>query len=163
MEARLVFSLLSVRLGKRFSTILNSSTFFCKRELCNLSRSCCFCRASFFTHHTVNINNARRVHHKAPKSFLRKVSRCIFTDRDFLTVYRAFSRNFVILLAITAEGRNSWNSAKSIPLALCKDKRRRRYKLRRCKSNAILGRADGNGLSSSESCIKMRASFWSCR
>lgn len=96
MVARLVFSLLTVHLGKRFNVILNISTFYNVDVNYAIYLTLAFVKNLFLTRYTININNARRVCHKASKSFFREIFRCIFTDRDFLTVYRAFPRNFVI-------------------------------------------------------------------
>lgn len=98
MVAKLVFSLLTVHFGKRFNVILNISTFYnVDVNYAIYLTLAAFVKNLFFTRYTVNINNnARRMCHKASKSFFREIFRCIFTDRDFLTVYRAFSRNFVI-------------------------------------------------------------------
>jgi len=91
MEA-LVFSLFIIRTSRKetSNTILNIFNIFnIAVNYAIYLTSASFAEVLFFTRYTVNVNNVRRVHRKASESFIRKIFRCIFTDRDFPTIYRA--------------------------------------------------------------------------
>lgn len=98
----------------------------------------------------VNVENEQRVYHKASKSFFHEIKFYAYSMHNSDSILCIYVRFYYVIrgnyVDTNSEGRYDPGE----------DKRRRSHKLRSCKSNVFLRRSNGNGLSASKSCIKMR-------